>query len=391
MNEHRQTKFVNYRPKKIVNKSKRADHWFWSRYSAYPYLGCQHGCEFCYCREQKYSPYEDVNDFSYLIKVKENAPDLLRRELQRAQVDVVFTGDYQPLERKYGISRKMLEVCYDLGFPVMVLERSPLVLRDLDIIQSIHQKARAVVAFSVIYTSDSPNASTIQQIEHLAPLPAKRFSAMEKIAATGVTTGVCMMPLLPGLCDDKTNLENIIRCTADHGGKFVLASTLTLGDQQRDYFLNFLTDRFPELLPFYQKFYPVGSYVPAGNSWNKTAMLIGELCEKYKISDRMPRPIIPGDKREFNKKVVEILADTAYRMDITGEPKNTVWDYRKAAWAVEDLEQDIRLIYRIMGRNGLSAIPDFKAGVIEVIEGLILSDSKLNANQAVFDRKPVSK
>jgi len=70
----RRVSFVSCRPKTILNKHKRADHWFWTRYSAYPYIGCQHGCEFCYCREQKYSPYDDPHDFAYVIKVKENAP-----------------------------------------------------------------------------------------------------------------------------------------------------------------------------------------------------------------------------------------------------------------------------------------------------------------------------
>jgi len=98
---NRRTQFVAYAPRTVVNKGKRADHWFWSRYSAYPYLGCQHGCAFCYCREQKYYPYDDVDDYAYVIKVKQNAPQLLRKALERAPVDVVFTGDYQPAERRF--------------------------------------------------------------------------------------------------------------------------------------------------------------------------------------------------------------------------------------------------------------------------------------------------
>ncbi len=154
----RRTVFFPYQPKTILNKAKRADHWFWSRYSAYPYIGCQHGCAFCYCRERKYSPYDAPHDFAYLIKVKENAPELLERALRRVPVDVVFTGDYQPAERKFGISRRMLEVCRDLGFPVFVLERSPLVLRDLDVLREIHERAGAIVAFSIISTGEAPSA-----------------------------------------------------------------------------------------------------------------------------------------------------------------------------------------------------------------------------------------
>ena len=59
MKTGRKTIFETYRPRTILNKSKRPDHWFWTRYTAYPYIGCQHGCHFCYCREKKYAPYDD--------------------------------------------------------------------------------------------------------------------------------------------------------------------------------------------------------------------------------------------------------------------------------------------------------------------------------------------
>ena len=95
------TEFTLYKPKTILNKHKRADHWFWSRYTAYPYKGCQHGCEFCYCREQKFSPFDDPDDFAYTIHVKENAPELLRKAIARAKTDLIFTGDYQPAEKKF--------------------------------------------------------------------------------------------------------------------------------------------------------------------------------------------------------------------------------------------------------------------------------------------------
>jgi hypothetical protein len=81
--------------------------------------------EYCYCRERKYCPSDDMNDFGYVVKVKENAPDLLRRALSRLPVDLVMTGDYQAAERRFGPSRRILEVCLELGLPVAVLERSP--------------------------------------------------------------------------------------------------------------------------------------------------------------------------------------------------------------------------------------------------------------------------
>jgi DNA repair photolyase len=195
----RRTEFVVYRPKTVLNKGKRADHWFWSRYSAYPYIGCQHSCFFCYCREKRYCPFDDLNDFSYVIKVKENAPELLRKALTRLPVDVVCTGDYQPAEKKFEVSRRMLEVCLELGFPVSVLERSPLVLRDLGLLKEINQQAPSVVFFSLISAPDSPVYERVRQMENLAPRMEKRYAAMEQISAAGILTGISMMPILPGL------------------------------------------------------------------------------------------------------------------------------------------------------------------------------------------------
>lgn len=368
---NRKATFIPYQPKTILNKGKRADHWFWTRYSAYPYIGCQHGCEFCYCREKKYCPHDDPLDFAYSIKIKENAPVLLRRALSRAPVDLVFTGDYQPVERKFGISRKMLEVCYELGFPVFVLERNPGVLRDLDLLQAINQRSPSVVPFSIISTPDSPNYDRVCQMEHLAPRAARRFAAMEKIAAAGILTGTVMMPILPGLCDDDVNLEAVVRWTADHGGKFVLLGGLTLSDQQKAYFFGVLRERFPDLLALYQKLYPEKSYGPADWSQQKIALRVRELCVKYGIRDRVPRPIIPSDKRALNKRIVEVLAERLYHMELENAPGYRLWAYRKAAWAVEDLEQDIGLVYRTMGLRGLQNIENVGVKMGTVVEKLV--------------------
>jgi DNA repair photolyase len=73
------TQYIPYKPKKILNTHKHADSWFWDKYSAHPYVGCEHGCEYCYSRETKYLPYINPADFSKIIKIKENAPELLRK------------------------------------------------------------------------------------------------------------------------------------------------------------------------------------------------------------------------------------------------------------------------------------------------------------------------
>jgi len=265
-----------------------------------------------------------------------------------------------------------LEVCLELGFPAFVLERSSLVLQDLDLLQDIDDKAVAMVAFSIISTPDSPNNERVREMENLAPPAEKRFAAMEQIAQAGILTGTCMMPILPDLCDDDANLQYVVKWTAEHGGQFVLAGGLTLADQQRDFFFDVLAEQFPDLLERYQRLYPPRSYGPVRSNWKQMALRIKELCGQYGISDRIPRPIIPGDKRTLNKLVAEALANQVYYMELNGEPNHRVWAYRKAAWAIEDTPQDLGLIYRRMGRKGLESIQNVGPRLAEVVEGLLL-------------------
>ena len=369
----RRTVFVPYQPKNVLNKHKRADTWFWTRYSAYPYMGCQHGCEFCYCREEKYYPFEDVNDFAYQIKVKENAPALLRKALQRAPVDGIFTGDYQPAERKFRLSRQMLEVCLELGFPVFVLERSALVTCDLPLLQAIQQRAWAVVAFSIIAAPNSPGYARVRQLEPLASPPEKRFQAMQQFAQAGILTGTAMMPILPGICDDDANLEAVVRSTAEHGGKFVIASGLTLADRQSAITLwACWPSASPTCCPpTRSSTLPAPSYGPTDWPWPKIALRLRQLCRQYGISDRIPRPLIPGEKRILNKRIVEVLADRLYEMELRHEPSYRLWDFRKAAWAIEDMEQEIGLLYRTLGRKGLESRARDRPAHGPLVESLI--------------------
>ncbi len=210
-------------------------------------------------------------------------------------------------------------------------------------------------------------------MERLAPPPEKRFAAMEQIAEAGILTGTCMMPILPELCDDDANLRERghagRRTTA---GSSCLAGGLTLADQQREFFFRVLAERFPDLLDRYQGLYPPrAAMAPVRSDWRPMALRIRELCEQYGISDRMPRPIIPGDKRTLNKRVVEALANQIYWMELQGEPNQRVWAYRKAAWAIEDTAQDLGLIYRQMGRKGLESIENVGPKMAGVIEPLV--------------------
>ncbi len=282
-----------------------------------------------------------------------------------------MTGDYQPAEGRFGLSRQMLGICLNLCFPVFVLERSPLVLRDLDLLQEINSRAPSVVAFSIISTPEPPHYDDVRKIERNVPPPEERFKAMEKLANSGLLSGTCLMPLLPGLCDNETNLEAVVRWTARHGGRFVLAGTLTLADQQKDHFLHRISESFPDLIELYGRLYPSSSYAPRHYSWQRIPRRIRALCKKHGISDRIPRPVNSNDRLAFNKRIVEKLVVRIHDMELAQEPEYSIWAYRRAAWAIEELQEDIRTIYHKMGLDGLKSISDVGSLMGERVESFV--------------------
>jgi DNA repair photolyase len=355
--------YTAYKPKKILNVHKHADSWFWDKYSAHPYVGCEYGCEYCYNRERKYSPFDKPDDYSKIVKIKENAPELLRRELSRVPKDVVVVGDYQPIEEKTELSRRMLEVCLDLEFPVFILEKSPLVLRDIDLIEKINKKGWACVAFSIITTKDN---KIRRLFEPRAPPVSSRFEALKEFSDRGILTGVAFMPILPFIYDDDDNLEAVVKATAEHDGKFVLASRLTLASTQKEWYFSVLAKQFPELIPKYQTLYG-GNYGPECNYAGEIGKKVNLLCQKYGIKDRMPRHI-PEGRLAVNKQISERLQDSVYRMELNCASKYRIWAYRKTAWILEEMTESVAEIYAQKGRKSLESLKDIGKSLAKEIE-----------------------
>ena len=355
-------RFVPYQPKRILNVHKHVDGgWFWTKYGAHPYIGCQEGCVYCYWRDEKYNMLArdpaalHLSDpFSQYIKVKTNAPELLRKELSRTQKDVIMVGDYQPAEGKYGLSREMLKVCAELGFPTMVLEKSPLVLKDLDVLSEINECTWACVMFSIVRGNSEEYGEIF---EPCAPRIEGRFQAMRKIAEAGILTGTAFMPILPYICDHDSNLEAVVRKTAEYGGKFVLAAGLTMRGAQATYFTETLKKHDLALVERYNTLYK-GAYSPLDTKYSgRIGLKVRELCTKYGISDRMPRHI-PDGPLATNKRVAEEIFTKCYLLELESAPSFKVWAYRRAGWTVDELDQDIQAIYEKHGLNGLKALPN---------------------------------
>jgi len=357
----RQVTYAPYQPKRILNVHKHVDGgWFWVKYGAHPYIGCQEGCVYCYWRDEKYNMLARdpaakglPDPFSQYIKVKTNAAELLRKELSRVQRDVIVVGDYQPAEAKYELSREMLKVCAELRFPTLILEKSPLVLRDLDIISEINRRSWACVMFSIV-RGESTGYGEI--FEPYAPRIEGRFRAMRAFADCGVMTGTALMPILPYICDDNGNLEAVVRKTAENGGRFVLAAGLTMSGAQAKYFLGALKRYDPELVSKYEELYGGAYNPPDAHYVAKIGLNVRNLCNKYGILDRMPRHIMKGPLSR-NKRMAEEIFSKCHEMELESAPKHKIWAYRQAGWTVDELETDILELYRQRGVKGLQTLP----------------------------------
>ncbi|MCA9506355.1 MAG: PA0069 family radical SAM protein [Myxococcales bacterium] len=172
-----------------------------------PYRGCEHGCAYCYARPtHEYLGYSAGLDFETKILVKEDAPQLLRRELSRPswQPRVVaisgVTDAYQPLERKLELTRRCVEVFAEFRNPITIITKNALVVRDIDLFRRLAEYGAISVALSLT-TLDRPLQ---RALEPRASSPDERLRAIETLARAGIPTGVMVAPIIPGLTDEET-------------------------------------------------------------------------------------------------------------------------------------------------------------------------------------------
>lgn len=217
------------------------------RWSVNPYRGCFHACAYCYARpSHEYWGFGAGTDFDNKIVVKEDAPRLLRRAFDKPSWRgelIVFSGNtdcYQPLEAAYGLTRACLEVCAEYRNPVGIITKGALVLRDIDVLARLCREAWVRVYFSIPFSSDD----MARKVEPHAPSITKRFEAMKALADAGISTGISIAPVIPGLSeDDIPELLDRARqagaCTATH----VL---LRLSGSVEPVFLERMKAAFPE-------------------------------------------------------------------------------------------------------------------------------------------------
>lgn len=267
---------------------------------------------------------------------------------------------------QYLYARKMLEVCLELGFPVFINEKSPLLLRDLDILKEISEKSYLNVGWSIITSEDD---ETLKLFEPKTPPVKSRFSAMKKLSENKIMTGTVFMPVLPFIYDNEKNMESVIKETKEFGGQYVLDAGLTLFGYCKTYFYKTLEKYNPDLIKDYDELYgsPQKNFEYGAKLHNK----VSEYCRKYEIKNYIPRPVnfYPEELR-INKEIAEKFYLEARELQMSGKETYKEWAYRKAAWALDDLNESIE-IYSEKGTSGLMQIKGIGGKLADKIEEFI--------------------
>jgi DNA repair photolyase len=290
------------RAKTILNHVKQPDTWFGLKYNMNLYRGCQHQCIYCDSRSDCYR----IEDFSR-IEVKINALELLEDDLPRKRMlGTIGFGSmndpYMPIEKHYRMTGQALEIILRHQFPVHILTKSDLVLRDLEILQDI-RKVYAAVSFTIT-TADDQLAAIL---EPGAPLPSARFKAMKELARAGILTGLTMMPILPFLEDDPQDIRQIIRQAGHNGASYIIpAFGVSLRSGSRDYFYNKLEVHFPGVKESYVRQFG-DSYQCGCPDWPKLNTLFQQEINSLNMKSHIP--VFNPVKRIKNQQQIKLFSE----------------------------------------------------------------------------------
>ncbi|CAM4465771.1 radical SAM protein [Paenibacillus macerans] len=263
-----ETRYEHIQTKTTLNRVKEEAMPF--EWSINPYRGCGHGCSFCYARAfQTFLGRSAEDEFQFHISVKENAAEALERQLTAltrkfaydieavsrhvGQVAIgTATDPYQPVEAKEQITRECLKVLAKYRIHTSVTTRSPLVMRDIDILR----KMRGV---SVNISVNTLDAELIRKLEPASPHPGKRLATVKYLAEHGIPVGIFAAPVLPFLTDSEEGLDNLLRSAKEHGAGFAMISLLRLSPDVKAWYFRTLQQHDPKLVSRYRALY-AGAY-----------------------------------------------------------------------------------------------------------------------------------
>jgi len=319
--EQKDIRYYSSPAKSVLNGPETTGMGFWS---INPYIGCAFGCAYCYARYthryvmeraadddrmtdelgQAYNKLPPWLAFERNIFVKKNAPDILSRTLRFGSdkhlklldgetiVIGTATDPYQPAERRFRVTRGILEVLAGHpGLSVTIITKSPLVTRDIDLLSRINRVSDLSIHISLI-TLDRELA---RRIEPRAPTPESRIRALSRLREAGIYAGINCMPVLPGITDNPNDLEALVKRVSEAGATYVGACAVRLKPAAKKRYLPFIEQEFPHLAERYRNTYANSAY--AGEKYREgLANFFEKLCTKYHVRGWSSRENEEGDE-----------------------------------------------------------------------------------------------
>ncbi len=265
----RGTQFLSLNVRSVLNSPATTGMGFWS---INPYVGCEFGCTYCYARDthrwtveraagQASGSGEDLPPwlaFEKRILIKNDIGERLARTLDPSKlghdslVIGTATDPYQPAERRYRLTRSVLEVLTRYrGLRIEIISKSPLVTRDIDVLQRLSERHEVTVNVS-LSTLDPRLA---RRLELRSPVPSARLRGLSRLNAAGIYAGLLIAPIVPGVTDDAEGLDRLMAAAKEAGARYVIGSALRLGPAARHRFLPHIAQEFPGLAERYRRHY----------------------------------------------------------------------------------------------------------------------------------------
>ncbi len=273
-------KYREVQVKGILNPVRGEDDWFGLSYNMNLYRGCEHQCIYCDTRSDCYR----IENFEDELLVKTNALTLLEDVLPRKRkVGMIGFGSmndpYTIAETHYHLTGDALKIVARCRFPVHIITKSDMVLKDLATLKQIN-RVKARVSFTVTTTDDD----LARILEPGAPSPSRRLAAMAQLAAAGIETGVVMMPVLPFLEDTPENILGIVDAAAEHQADYIIPSFgMTIRTGQREYFYAKLDENFPGLREKYERTFG-DAYHCSVRDYDHLAGLFYAACQSHGLA-----------------------------------------------------------------------------------------------------------
>jgi DNA repair photolyase len=306
------------------------------------YRGCSHNCVYCDGRSEGY--YVE-GEFGEDIAVKTNAIEVLSRELDPRRKRVPLkrgffmvgggVGDsYQPIEQKYELTRKTLQIIAEHRLPVHLLTKSTLIERDIDILKRINEEAKAIVSFSF----SSANDDISRVFEPGVQSPSRRLKTIEQFKNKGIACGMFLIPVIPLVTDTPQLIEDAVSKAKDAGVDFVVFGCMTLKEgRQKDYFINVAKRLYPEITRQYQTIYTGSKWgEPAKEYSTSVNMRFGSIAKKYRMPVRIPS-VFFKNLLSKNDLAVVLLEHIDYLLRLQGKASS----FGYAAYSLSQIKEPL--------------------------------------------------